>query len=320
MSILQKIFSAPWVVFLVLGGLAYAIYPNSVEQPLIHVTRGQLDSYLDSYLRQFPVPDSPELQQRLLDQLIAEEVLLQQALSMDYQYLPVVQNRLKKLGGFLEEDSAEPAADEVLIARAVDIGLLESDPVIRRYLVSVMERALVAAVAIDISEQEIEAYYQQHVDEFVQPPRLDMTHVYFREDAGRTREYAAAVGQGLAAPVAPDLDQVLSAGDVFYSGHQFAGNNEVQLASIFGVDFARDVFRAQAGQWSQPLRSAYGWHLVWPQNIQPSVTPPQAQVRDKILSRIRLDKEKLVLEEQLEKLKLRYQIVVDVESTPGAAP
>lgn len=319
MSVIRKFFSAPWVIFLVLGGLVYALYPNSVEKPLIHVTRSQWDTYLDTYLKQFPMPPSAELEQRLLDQLISEQALLQLALSMDYQYLPVVQDRLKKLGGFLEEDNAELPADEVLITRAIDLGLLESDPVIRRYLVSVMERALVASVPIEISEQEVDSYYKEHVEEFVQPSRLDIIHVFFSEDAGRTREYAASVRQRLVESPELDLDQQLRQGDVFYSGHQFAGKNETQLASIFGAEFARGVFESEPGQWSNPVRSAYGWHLVWPDNIQLPVTPPLAEVQDKILARIKQDKEKQVLKQQIEKLKQDYEIIVDVNDNAGAA-
>jgi peptidyl-prolyl cis-trans isomerase C len=319
MSVIRKFFSAPWVIFLLLGGLVYALYPNSVEKPLIHVTRSQWDTYLDSYLKQFRMPPSAELEQRLLDQLISEEALLQLALSMDFQYLPVVQDRLKKLGGFLEEDNAELPADEVLIERAIDLGLLQSDPVIRRYLVSVMERALIASVPIDISEQEVSHYYEEHVQEFVQPSRLDITHVFFSEDAGRTREYAAAARKRLLASADMDLDQQLRLGDVFYSGHQFAGKNETQLASIFGAEFARGVFESEAQQWSNPVRSAYGWHLVWPHNIQLPVTPSVAAVQDKILARIKQDKEKQALKQQIEKLKQDYEIIVDVNGDSGAA-
>ena len=84
MSAIRKFFSAPWVIFLLVGGLVYALYPNPVEKPLIHVTRNQWDTYLDSYLKQFRMPPSPELEQRLLDQLVSEEALLQLALSMDF--------------------------------------------------------------------------------------------------------------------------------------------------------------------------------------------------------------------------------------------
>ncbi len=319
MSVIRKFFSAPWVIFLVVGGLVYALYPSSVEKPLIHVTRSQWDTYLDTYLKQFRMPPSAEIEQRLLDQLISEEALLQLALSMDYQYLPVVQDRLKKLGGFLEEDNAELPADEVLIERAIDLGLLQSDPVIRRYLVSVMERALIASVPIDISEQEVSRYYEEHVQEFVQPSRLDISHVFFSEDAGRTPEYAAAARERLLASADMDRDQQLRLGDVFYSGHQFAGKNETQLASIFGAEFARGVFESEAQQWSNPVRSAYGWHLVWPHNIQLPVTPPVAEVQDKILARIKQDKEKQVLKQQIEKLKQDYEIIVDVNDDAGAA-
>ena len=79
------------------------------------------------------------------------------------------------------------------------------------------------------------------------------------------------------------------------------------------------MFDSEADQWSSPVRSAYGWHLVWPHNVQPPVTPAVAQVRDKILARIKQDKEKQVLKQQVEKLKQDYEIIVDVNNDAGVA-
>jgi parvulin-like peptidyl-prolyl isomerase len=320
MSLIKKLIAAPWLVFLLLGGLGYLLYPNSSEKPLVHISRGQVDAYRDGWRQQYPGKYTPQIEQRLLDQLVAEEVLLHSARDLNLQASPVVQDRLQKLASFLAEDGTAPLADEELIARAEELGLLESDPVIRRYLVSVMERVLVSAVPIQISEQDIDNYYQAHLADYVRPARLDITHVFFSQDKQRTAQDAAAIRANLPAlPEANNLDALFSRGDVFYSGHQFAGKNQSQLAALFGSEFASAVVQLPPGEWSAPLRSAYGWHLVWPHNIDPPLTPPLAQVRDKVLARIKQDKEKEVLQEELAKLKQNYEIVIDGSDTPGAA-
>lgn len=317
MKRIAKFLTAPWLVFLVLGGVLYALVPGDEEQPQIYVSRAQIDNYLQGYLKQFPVPYTPELEQRLLQQLIDEEALLQEALANNFQALPVVQDRLRKLGAFVQEEG-EVLSDEELVDRAIGLGLLQSDPVIRRYLVSVMERALVASTRLEISEAEINDYYQQHLDDFEQPARADITHVFFSEDQGRNEETAQQARLRLQdRDVTEDLDAVLREGDVFYSGHQFRAKNQRQLASIFGSNFSDAVFQQPAGAWSEPIRSAYGWHLVWPENLQPAATLPLDKVEDKVIARIRQDKEKALLQQRVELLRQHYDIVVEENDAQG---
>ncbi len=320
MSALKKLLTAPWLSFLVLGGIGYSLFPNAVEKPLIHISQSDFETYRDAWVRQNRMMTTPELEQRLLDQMVAEEALMQRALALNLQSLPVIQDRLKKLGSFLEEDSPVPPGDEELINRALELGLLQSDPVIRRYLVSTLERAMVQSVPLEIGEQEIENYYRQHQEDYLIPSRRDIVHVYFSVDEGATAATAAAAREGLGSPhLTEDRDAIFSRGNVFYSGHVFSGKNQQQLANIFGSEFAAQVEQLQPGVWSQPLRSAYGWHLVWPDNVVPAVTPPLEQVRDKVVARVRQGKEKELLQQQVELLKKEYDIVVDIRAPAGSA-
>ena len=118
---------------------------------------------------------------------------------------------------------------------------------------------------------------------------------------------------------ADDLDAIFASGDVFYSGHVFASKNQQQLANVFGSEFAAQVMQLEPGEWSQPVQSAYGWHLVWPDNIVPAVTPPLDQVKEKVVSRVRQDKEKELLQQQVDLLKKEYDIVVDTRRTSGGS-
>ena len=320
MSLIKKLLTAPWLIFLVVGGIGYSLYPNAIEKPLIHISQSDFETYREGWVRQNRMATTPELEQRLLDQMVAEEALMQRALAMNLQSLPVVQDRLKKLGSFLEEDNPVQPSDQELINPAVELGLLESDPVIRRYLVSTMERALVASQPLEITDQDIDGYYQQHLEEYLVPSRRDIVHVYFSVDAGATATTAAAAREGLASPrQADDLDAIFASGDVFYSGHVFASKNQQQLANVFGSEFAAQVMQLEPGEWSQPVQSAYGWHLVWPDNIVPAVTPPLDQVKEKVVSRVRQDKEKELLQQQVDLLKKEYDIVVDTGEPAGAS-
>lgn len=313
MKVLLRAASAPWLVFLVVGGLLYAVYPEPVERPLVHIPGAQVSAWLEIQRQQFRAPMTRAQEQQAVERMVMEEILVQEALAHDLQRLPAVQQRLQRLGEFLQPAGSSSGGDAGA-DRAQRLGLLQSDPVIRNYLVNVMERALVDGAAVELGERELAAYYESRRDEYVEPARLDLQHVFFSADKGRDRADAAAALDRLD-PAGPGIDE----GDPFFSGYAFRDRSEQQLASEFGPEFARAVFGLEPGRWTGPVRSAYGWHLVRIDRLRSARTPPLDEVRDKVGARLRYDKKQALLQQRLRELRLRYDVVVEAWQEQGAA-
>lgn len=150
--------------------------------------------------------------------------------------------------------------NEILYREAVSQGLDRGDLIVRRRLVQKMEFVLEGEDLIaEPNDAELQAYLDAHADRYAIAERITLTHIFVSTD-----QHGAAAER-----VAGDLRQQLAGGadpsalgDPFLRGRDFPLRTERDLAGIFGAPFAAQVLALPPGEWSAPLRSSYGLHLV----------------------------------------------------------
>lgn len=174
---------------------------------------------------------------------------------------PLVRARLVNLARYLalvpadaDHDAAEQAARH--------IGLVHSDPIIRRHLIDLMHlTANSLPPSLLPSDTELRAYYAAHRETYTLPPRVRLTHVYLSRDrrGAHLAEDAAAMAARLHGDEAADGG---AHGDAFARGAEIGPASAAELARIFGPAFAAAVMTLPVGEWSAPIPSPYGLHLV----------------------------------------------------------
>lgn len=147
--------------------------------------------------------------------------------------------------------------EEVLYREAVALGLHHSDPIVRRRMVQAMEFLTEDLNPLpEPSEAELAAFLEESRGEFARPARVSLEHLFFAEERGggaRSREaYQGLKGGG----------DVEDRGDAFAHGREARGMSRLDLEGQFGRSFAEAAMALPVGQWSEPVRSRYGWHLV----------------------------------------------------------
>lgn len=209
----------------------------------------------------------------------------------------MAQNGYIKLGGqelrqlraqSLQQWGREPSArelddlvqgwvrEEVLVREALAQGLDKDDVVVRRRLVQKME-FLVQSASVAPTASELQAFYQAHADRYAAPPAMDIEQLYFN---AATRGVAV---QRDALAVRASLQQGQApTGDRFMLPRHLPQMDVAALARDFGDGFARAVRQLPPGQWSVPLASAHGWHLVRVLRQTPGQALPLAQVRERV--------------------------------------
>jgi len=148
---------------------------------------------------------------------------------------------------------------EVLYREALALGLDRGDIIVRRRLVQKMEFLTEGVDPIaEPMEQELIAYRETHADRYAIPAQVTMTHVFVGRDRHADAEPAArALRSQLGAGADP-----ASMGDPFVRGREFVRQSERELAAVFGDAFAAQVWALPVGEWSAPIGSSYGVHLV----------------------------------------------------------
>lgn len=195
---------------------------------------------------------------------------------------PFVRARLVNLGRYLS--LAPEGADDATVEQAARaMHLVRSDPIIRRHLIDLM---LLAAKTLPPTalptEAELRAYYAAHAAQYALAPRVRLSHVYLSRDrrGAHLASDAAAVAVRLRVG---DATGGLALGDSFARGAQIGFVTEAELARIFGSGFAAEVMALPPGQWSPPIVSAYGLHLVWIEERVASSAPRFEEVRGQLL-------------------------------------
>jgi hypothetical protein len=231
----------------------------------------------------------------------------------------MIRQRLVQIAGFVAES---PDQDEqALYETALRLGLDRSDVVVRRQLAEFM-RLAARNVALEgeqpPDDRELEGHLQRHLDQFAQPWRVRLTQLYLSEDRrgdaaeGDARHLLDEIRAGRVT-----AEAALEQGDPFLLGDQLPWQTGEALSELMGPDFADGVAALPPGEWSGPLRSGYGWHLVRVDAVRPAIVPSLDVVRGRVLQAVLEERRAWRLRETLRALRARYAVKVE---EPSPAP
>lgn len=170
-----------------------------------------------------------------------------------------------------EQDKQDIIADyvreEALVREAQAYGLADGDTVVRRRLAQKMRELIEDRVDITAPDDgTLKAWFAQNSANFDAPQLRTFQHIYFAGDAPQNN--AARIAAKIA-PKIVDAQKALkdgrnwqALGDAFIEKRVYSDIALDETAQIFGRAFAEKLFALPQGQWSGPVRSAFGQHLV----------------------------------------------------------
>ena len=83
-----------------------------------------------------------------------------------------------------------------------------------------------------------------------------------------------------------------------------------QITKEFGPDFAKAVFQLGPGAWRGPIRSGYGWHLVFVDATEPGRIPAFEEVELDVKSAWLQQKQSALKRTAFEAMRARYTLIV----------
>lgn len=203
--------------------------------------------------------------------------------------------------------------EELLAAEAKRLGLDRGDLIIRRRLAQKMAFASEDVGAVpEPSEAQLRAFYAQSQERYATPAHIALRQVYYSADRGPQARSAAA--QALARTVAVSDVAAEAVGDPFVLPLSYADVSLDDLSRDYGAEFAKAVQRAPLGQWTGPVASPYGQHLVRVESRSGAAVAPfesvRADVRDSWMADQRANRNAAFLQG----LHRRYRVVVAGET------
>lgn len=170
---------------------------------------------------------------------------------------------------------------EVLYRQALALGLDRADPVYRKRLVDQM-RLIVDGEAAPgpCTEEELAERLAEAPERYLRPAQVSFEHLFVSSAlrGPQAEADAAALLVKLRAGAAPaDL-----AADPFVRGSRFKSHERAALTRVFGPTFAGLVLGVTVGDWTGPLRSIHGLHLVRVSEVQDACPATVDEVRGRL--------------------------------------
>jgi peptidyl-prolyl cis-trans isomerase C len=201
--------------------------------------------------------------------------------------------------------------EEILSREAVALGLDKDDEIIRRRLAQKMDFLAADVAALqDPDEAELRSWFARNSGRFALPPRVSFRHLYFSFDRGPGAHEAAAVALAKIASEPGAVAEAAADADPFMFRDYYGDRAREQVAKEFGPDFAKALFQLKPGAWQGPIRSGYGWHLVFVDATEPGRIPTFEEIEPDIKSAWLDQKQHEIKRAAFAAMRARYTVIV----------
>ena len=246
---MKRVLHEPLAHFLLLGLLVFAGFKlasrNDAGEPgKIVVTQAQVESLVNGFSRTWQRPPTTLELEGLIREYIREEVCTREALAL---------------------------------------GLDKDDTVIRRRLRQKLEfiSDSVASQA-EPTDEQLQKYLQAHPDGFRGERQFSFTQVYLdtqKHGENLTRDANQMLVELRLAGSKPDVSKM---GDSFLLEPNYEALPAGEVSKQFGEKFTARLAEVPVGEWSGPIESGYGVHLVLVTDRRGELVPALADVRDAV--------------------------------------
>jgi parvulin-like peptidyl-prolyl cis-trans isomerase-like protein len=205
--------------------------------------------------------------------------------------------------------------EEVFYREALAMGLDQNDPQVRRRMRMKLEFILEDLLSQDVTDEELTTFLQQHPDKFRTEAQVSFQQVYLnpdkRKDLTSDAEKLLASLNGGRAPE--------SVGDPTLVPFDYSLATQSEISRSFGERFAQDAIKLKPGDWTGPVYSAYGGHLLKVSERVDAHMPALADIRALVEREYLVQRRKEQKNLAYQKLREGYQVTIEpVKSAQGA--
>lgn len=229
-----------------------------------------------------------------------------------YQSLKGAPPGTEELAGLIDTHVRE----EIFYREGLALGLDRDDAVIKRRIRQKLEiMAEEQGVRDAPTDAELSAYMTRHAERFMQAARLSFEQVFFdtTKPGPELEQRIASTRTALVRGSNPATQ-----GDATMLPRQLTDTSIDQIARDFGTDFAQALIKIPPSQWSEPLLSGYGAHLLRIGKITPAALPALAEIRPQVMREWEHEQRENALKDNYQKLRANYKIVI--EAAPKTLP
>jgi hypothetical protein len=309
-------------VFLLVGGLLYLSMPylnqlrQAAQKDSIVVSQEDIkllkDSFYEKVKRQ---PGSEELD-ALINSHIYEEIFVNEAMKMELHLAdPVIKERLVLNMSFLEngeysfEDKSAEEQEE-LFKKALAMGMLETDVVVRKRLKERLEKIITRMSILEPDDNTLKSYLLQNKKHFGLGENVYLFHAFFSKEKTDRQALESYDRQWRAGEISDEV--LLSHAQQSYVNPDQA-LSEYSVKKLFGPQYARKIFTADSPGIMDVYETATGFHFARIEKIIDSSNDEEnfQLLKDRLRQEYMREKEAMVLLGQLDSWRKSYDIHIN---------
>ena len=200
---------------------------------------------------------------------------------------------------------ADEVKSEIYAREARRAGLDRDDPVVRRRLRSRMEYIARSAAESDAPDKaELAAFYRNNADVYGGEREISFDQIFLgqRATAADTKEALTELRAGR---------RWNDIGTTIALPPSLQGVDRAEVAAKFGSEFAESLFALGESDWTGPLASGFGTHLVRVSQIGKGSLPALEEIRDRVEQDWRTEQAARGEQRAYEQLLQRYSVEVE---------
>lgn len=283
--LLKRLFTEPLFHFLALALVIFAVHgflqPRGTGSPdNIVVTAAKIDQLGSVFAKTWQRPPNADELKGLIDDYVKEEIYVREALAL---------------------------------------GLDQDDTVIRRRLHLKMEFMSDAGAGLPVpTDADLEAYLETHAAEFEVDPLVAFRQIFLSPErrGDRIDEDATAILESLRTDASMDPATL---GDATLLPYEQPLTSKASIGQAFGPEFAEAIYKLEPDQWTGPVKSDFGLHVVHVSERKAGRLPPLGEIRAAVAREWTGARRKELGDVRLNELLKRYHVIIEMPSEGGAS-
>jgi len=146
------------------------------------------------------------------------------------------------------------------------------------------------ASQVEVADDEIQEYYNEHPDEFKKPKTVEARHILINVDQGAGSEETAKARE----QIESILQKARAGSDFAELAKQYSQGPSKDRGGYLGTfkredmvkPFADKAFSMKAGEISDPVRTRFGWHIIKVEKVNEATTTPFAEAKGDIRKKL----------------------------------
>ncbi|MBI2058340.1 MAG: peptidyl-prolyl cis-trans isomerase [Nitrospirae bacterium] len=208
-------------------------------------------------------------------------------------------------------------SEELLLQRAVEMGMAQKDPVARRLLVRSMIDSIGSGEETNPpDESELKSFFEKRRQLFARDGRLRVEHIFIRagngEDGGAQERAEATAEAWRNGKSWSEVRRVWGDDPLVRLPEGFL--TAEKLREYLGPTAARTAMETEAGKIGGPVRAVGGYHLLKVVSKEPLSVPAFEEVRDGVRRAFQEERKAKQVQSYIKNLRAQADIKIHLES------